>query len=155
MKLRKLAHEPLACRLGLYKCNPRRWKQERTGCEPGEETEVTADTCHQQTAPWSAWRRRDAPHRTDFSALLLIEYFAWTVPLFLIVHLKMPAGTFERTSPSAVAATPASGDSTPEKPRTLTESRKVSKLFLFCLYFSYLFILKTVSSSEFFFFLLF
>ncbi|CAG5896956.1 transcription factor HES-1-B-like [Menidia menidia] len=39
----------------------------------------------------------------------------------------MPAGTFERTSPSAVAATPASGDSTLEKPRTITESRKSSK----------------------------
>ncbi|XP_072219864.1 transcription factor HES-1-B-like [Leuresthes tenuis] len=39
----------------------------------------------------------------------------------------MPAGTLERTSPSAVAATPASGDSTPEKPRTMTESRKSSK----------------------------
>uniref|UniRef100_A0A669BX69 Hes family bHLH transcription factor 1 n=1 Tax=Oreochromis niloticus TaxID=8128 RepID=A0A669BX69_ORENI len=30
-------------------------------------------------------------------------------------------------SPSAVAATPASGDSTPEKPRAVTESRKSSK----------------------------
>ncbi|XP_023150808.1 transcription factor HES-1-like [Amphiprion ocellaris] len=39
----------------------------------------------------------------------------------------MPAGTLERTSPAAVAATPASGHSTPEKPRTLTESRKSSK----------------------------
>ncbi|CAK6952266.1 transcription factor HES-1-like [Scomber scombrus] len=39
----------------------------------------------------------------------------------------MPAGTLERTSPCAVAATPASGDSTPEKPRTQTESRKSSK----------------------------
>ncbi|XP_041805594.1 transcription factor HES-1-B-like [Chelmon rostratus] len=39
----------------------------------------------------------------------------------------MPAGTFVRTSPSAVAATPASGDSTPEKPRTLSENRKSSK----------------------------
>ncbi|XP_041848778.1 transcription factor HES-1-B-like [Melanotaenia boesemani] len=39
----------------------------------------------------------------------------------------MPAGTLERASPSAVAATPARGDSTPEKPRTLTESRKSSK----------------------------
>ncbi|KAL7387248.1 hypothetical protein ABVT39_020693 [Epinephelus coioides] len=39
----------------------------------------------------------------------------------------MPAGTLERTSPSAVAATPASGESTPEKPRTLTENRKSSK----------------------------
>ncbi|GLD51220.1 transcription factor HES-1-B-like protein [Lates japonicus] len=39
----------------------------------------------------------------------------------------MPAGTLERTSPSAVAATPASADSTPEKPRSLTESRKSSK----------------------------
>ncbi|KAG8014014.1 Transcription factor HES-1-B [Nibea albiflora] len=39
----------------------------------------------------------------------------------------MPAGTFERTSPSAVAATPASGESTPEKPRTLSENRKSSK----------------------------
>lgn len=51
--------------------------------------------------------------------------------LFLIVNLKMPAGTLERTSPSAVAATPASGDSTPDKPRTPTENRKVSELFLF------------------------
>ncbi|TMS10274.1 transcription factor HES-1-B [Larimichthys crocea] len=39
----------------------------------------------------------------------------------------MPAGTFERTSPSAVAATPASGESTPEKPRTVSENRKSSK----------------------------
>ncbi|XP_034559276.1 transcription factor HES-1-like [Notolabrus celidotus] len=39
----------------------------------------------------------------------------------------MPAGTFERTSPSSVAATPARGDSTPEKPRTLKENRKSSK----------------------------
>uniref|UniRef100_A0A669DT36 Hes family bHLH transcription factor 1 n=1 Tax=Oreochromis niloticus TaxID=8128 RepID=A0A669DT36_ORENI len=39
----------------------------------------------------------------------------------------MPAGTLERASPSAVAATPASGDSTPEKPRAVTESRKSSK----------------------------
>ncbi|XP_036940140.1 transcription factor HES-1-A-like [Acanthopagrus latus] len=39
----------------------------------------------------------------------------------------MPAGTLERTSPSSVAATPASGVSTPEKPRTLSESRKSSK----------------------------
>ncbi|XP_059200867.1 transcription factor HES-1-like [Centropristis striata] len=40
----------------------------------------------------------------------------------------MPAGNFERTSPSSVAATPTtSGDSTPEKPRSLTESRKSSK----------------------------
>ncbi|XP_068995614.1 transcription factor HES-1-A-like [Embiotoca jacksoni] len=38
----------------------------------------------------------------------------------------MPAGTFERTS-SVVAATLASGDCTPEKPRTLIESRKSSK----------------------------
>ncbi|TDH05676.1 hypothetical protein EPR50_G00124710 [Perca flavescens] len=39
----------------------------------------------------------------------------------------MPAGTLERTSPSAVAATPTRADSTPEKPRSLTESRKSSK----------------------------
>ncbi|XP_028284444.1 transcription factor HES-1-like [Parambassis ranga] len=39
----------------------------------------------------------------------------------------MPAGTLGRTSPSAVAATPASGDSTPDKPRSLTENRKSSK----------------------------
>ncbi|KAI4809345.1 hypothetical protein KUCAC02_018237 [Chaenocephalus aceratus] len=39
----------------------------------------------------------------------------------------MPAGTFERTSPSAAAASPASADSTPEKPRSLPESRKSSK----------------------------
>ncbi|KAL3054598.1 hypothetical protein OYC64_017518 [Pagothenia borchgrevinki] len=39
----------------------------------------------------------------------------------------MPAGTFERTSPSAAAASPASADSTPEKPRSLSESRKSSK----------------------------
>uniref|UniRef100_A0A665TVP6 Transcription factor HES-1-like n=1 Tax=Echeneis naucrates TaxID=173247 RepID=A0A665TVP6_ECHNA len=39
----------------------------------------------------------------------------------------MPAGTLERASPSAVAATPASGDSTPEKPRTLLENRKSSR----------------------------
>lgn len=39
----------------------------------------------------------------------------------------MPTGTFERSSPSAVAATPARGDSTPEKPRTLSENRKSSK----------------------------
>ncbi|XP_031711005.1 transcription factor HES-1-A-like [Anarrhichthys ocellatus] len=39
----------------------------------------------------------------------------------------MPAGTLERTSPSAVAATPASGDPTPEKPRSLSENRKSSK----------------------------
>ncbi|KAM7400986.1 hypothetical protein PAMA_005267 [Pampus argenteus] len=37
----------------------------------------------------------------------------------------MPAGILERTTPSAVAATPASGDSTPDKPRT--ESRKSTK----------------------------
>ncbi|KAM9844491.1 transcription factor HES-1-B-like [Aulostomus maculatus] len=39
----------------------------------------------------------------------------------------MPAGTLERTYSSAAAATPARGDSTPEKPRTQTESRKSSK----------------------------
>ncbi|KAM3865825.1 transcription factor HES-1-like [Diretmus argenteus] len=39
----------------------------------------------------------------------------------------MPAGTFERTSPSSVAATPASGHTTPDKPRTLSENRKSSK----------------------------
>ncbi|XP_041659859.1 transcription factor HES-1-like [Cheilinus undulatus] len=39
----------------------------------------------------------------------------------------MPAGTLERTSPSSVAATPARGDNTPEKPRTLSENRKSSK----------------------------
>uniref|UniRef100_A0A8C2Z3C9 Hes family bHLH transcription factor 1 n=1 Tax=Cyclopterus lumpus TaxID=8103 RepID=A0A8C2Z3C9_CYCLU len=39
----------------------------------------------------------------------------------------MPAGTLERTSPAAVAPTPASGDSTPEKPRSLTENRKSSR----------------------------
>ncbi|XP_063741040.1 transcription factor HES-1-A-like isoform X2 [Eleginops maclovinus] len=39
----------------------------------------------------------------------------------------MPAGTFERTSPSAAAASPASAYSTPEKPRSLSESRKSSK----------------------------
>ncbi|KAI3375136.1 hypothetical protein L3Q82_021655 [Scortum barcoo] len=39
----------------------------------------------------------------------------------------MPAGTLERTSPSSVAATPASGHPTPEKPRSLTENRKSSK----------------------------
>ncbi|XP_040910782.1 transcription factor HES-1-B-like [Toxotes jaculatrix] len=39
----------------------------------------------------------------------------------------MPTGTLERTSPSAVAAIPSTGDSTPEKPRTLTETRKSSK----------------------------
>uniref|UniRef100_A0A7N8XDC9 Transcription factor HES-1-B-like n=1 Tax=Mastacembelus armatus TaxID=205130 RepID=A0A7N8XDC9_9TELE len=38
----------------------------------------------------------------------------------LIVNLKMPTGTTERTSP-------ASGDSTSEKPRTLTENRKSSR----------------------------
>ncbi|XP_020505911.1 transcription factor HES-1-B-like [Labrus bergylta] len=37
----------------------------------------------------------------------------------------MPAGTL--TSPSSVAAPQARGDATPEKPRTLTESRKSSK----------------------------
>ncbi|XP_071764131.1 transcription factor HES-1-like [Centroberyx gerrardi] len=39
----------------------------------------------------------------------------------------MPAGTLERTSPSSVAATPASGNTTPEKPRTPSENRKSSK----------------------------
>ncbi|AWP04368.1 putative transcription factor HES-1-B-like [Scophthalmus maximus] len=39
----------------------------------------------------------------------------------------MPAGTLDRTSPSSVAATPASGHPTPDKPRTLTENRKSSK----------------------------
>uniref|UniRef100_A0A674NMZ3 Hes family bHLH transcription factor 1 n=1 Tax=Takifugu rubripes TaxID=31033 RepID=A0A674NMZ3_TAKRU len=40
----------------------------------------------------------------------------------------MPAGTFERSSPSAVAATPArSGESTPEKHRALSENRKSSR----------------------------
>ncbi|XP_058495422.1 transcription factor HES-1-B-like [Solea solea] len=39
----------------------------------------------------------------------------------------MPAGTLERTSPSAVAATPTNGKSATEKPRTLAESRKSSK----------------------------
>lgn len=52
----------------------------------------------------------------------------------------MPAGTFERSSPSAVAATPASsGESTPEKHRALSENRKVTffltnALLLFCFY---------------------
>ncbi|KAM4728044.1 transcription factor HES-1-like [Anableps anableps] len=39
----------------------------------------------------------------------------------------MPAGTFERASPSAVAAIPARGNSTPGKPRALSENRKSSK----------------------------
>ncbi|XP_068427206.1 transcription factor HES-1-B-like [Clinocottus analis] len=39
----------------------------------------------------------------------------------------MPAGTLERGSPTAVAGTPARGDSTPEKPRSLSENRKSSK----------------------------
>ncbi|XP_027875450.1 transcription factor HES-1-like [Xiphophorus couchianus] len=39
----------------------------------------------------------------------------------------MPAGTFERASPSGVAAVPARGDCTPGKPRTLSENRKSSK----------------------------
>ncbi|XP_056149432.1 transcription factor HES-1-like [Lampris incognitus] len=39
----------------------------------------------------------------------------------------MPAGTFERTSPSSVAATPTSADATPAKPRAFSESRKSSK----------------------------
>ncbi|XP_075875838.1 transcription factor HES-1-A-like [Nelusetta ayraudi] len=39
----------------------------------------------------------------------------------------MPAGTVERASPSAVAATPAAGESAPQRPRTMTESRKSSK----------------------------
>ncbi|KAF3699123.1 Transcription factor HES-1-B Hairy and enhancer of split 1-B [Channa argus] len=39
----------------------------------------------------------------------------------------MPTGTMGGTSPSSVAATPTSGDSTCEKPRTPTDSRKSSK----------------------------
>ncbi|XP_038131675.1 transcription factor HES-1-B-like [Cyprinodon tularosa] len=39
----------------------------------------------------------------------------------------MPAGTLERSSPSAVAAIPARGDVTPGKPRIPSESRKSSK----------------------------
>ncbi|KAK5624236.1 oxysterol-binding protein hes1 [Crenichthys baileyi] len=39
----------------------------------------------------------------------------------------MPAGTFERSSPSAVAAIPTRSDSTPGKPRSLSENRKSSK----------------------------
>ncbi|XP_012716408.1 transcription factor HES-1 [Fundulus heteroclitus] len=39
----------------------------------------------------------------------------------------MPAGTFGRASPSAVAAIAARGDSAPGKPRTLSDSRKSSK----------------------------
>lgn len=41
-------------------------------------------------------------------------------------NVKMPAGTVERASPSAVAATPAAGESAPQRPRTMTETRKVS-----------------------------
>lgn len=70
-------------------------------------------------------------HRTGLTFIVVArrsvidKLFVWTATLFLIINPKMPAGTFERTSPSAVAATPASGDSTPEKPRTLPENRKV------------------------------
>lgn len=39
----------------------------------------------------------------------------------------MPAGIFERASPSAVAAIPARCDSTPGKPRTVSDNRKSSK----------------------------
>lgn len=71
----------------------------------------------------------------------------------------MPAGTLERTSPSAVAATPATGDSTPEKPRTQTESRKVPKplVLLYCLATVYLMLKNTVKhiSKTFFFFFYF
>ncbi|XP_076001062.1 transcription factor HES-1-like [Genypterus blacodes] len=39
----------------------------------------------------------------------------------------MPTDTLDRTSPSVVAATPASGDTAVERPRTLSENRKSSK----------------------------
>ncbi|KAM9322086.1 transcription factor HES-1-like [Pholidichthys leucotaenia] len=39
----------------------------------------------------------------------------------------MPTGTLERASPASGAATPATVDSTHEKPRTLSENRKSSK----------------------------
>lgn len=66
----------------------------------------------------------------------------------------MPAGTFERTSPSAVAATPASGESTPEKPRTVSENRKVyglsllGNIHIFCSY--YLLLITVISTAVFF-----
>lgn len=42
-----------------------------------------------------------------------------------VTHHRMPAGNLDRTSPSAVAAVPASMSSRPEKPRGLMENRKV------------------------------
>ncbi|XP_030016685.1 transcription factor HES-1-like [Sphaeramia orbicularis] len=39
----------------------------------------------------------------------------------------MPAGTLDRTAPSAVSASPATGEPAPEKPHTPTENRKSSK----------------------------
>lgn len=48
----------------------------------------------------------------------------------------MPAGNFERSSPSAVAATPASSGEPRDKHRILSENRKVSGMNFFLLLFS-------------------
>lgn len=48
----------------------------------------------------------------------------------------MPADIMEKSSSSPVAATPASMNSTPDKPKTASEHRKVCiDIELYCIYF--------------------
>ncbi|XP_023191687.1 transcription factor HES-1-like isoform X1 [Xiphophorus maculatus] len=82
----------------------------------GSETARTAVIFYSQPATLrAAQRRRDS---RPFTFRLFFHSRA---------NLKMPAGTFERASPSGVAAVPARGNCTPGKPRTLSENRKSSK----------------------------
>lgn len=125
----KLAREPHACSSAL-------WIKVRR-CEWGAEWDTERGPRSLLTHPVSSESARS--ERTGFSALelllssssiLLLLPRAFDLSwLCSYLNAKMPAGTLERSSPSAVAATPASGESTPEKPRTLSESRKVCGRF--------------------------
>lgn len=73
-------------------------------------------------------RRLPGEGGTHWTGVFTAGYSQTASAGFLLLkpaELKMPAGTLERASPSAVPGTPTSGDSTPEKSRALTESRKV------------------------------
>lgn len=88
--------------------------------------QVTRDVYHPLTALRSAGRRRDAPNWTLFTSCAPATDTVLNFNSCTVIIVKMPTGTMERTPPSSVDA--ASGDSPPEKARTLTETRKVSCL---------------------------
>lgn len=115
-----VSHEPLACMLRLYKY---RAESLVSGVlQLGSETARTAVIFYSQPATLRAARRRRDSRPFTFRLFFHSR-----------VNLKMPAGTFERASPSGVAAVPARGDCTPGKPRTLSENRKVGFLSAFIL----------------------